>query len=156
MKNHKSGFTAFIMLLLLGAAIPSSLNAQKMKRAENELLKTDMEFSEYSVEHGMNKAFFEFAHESVVLLKPEMMPIKGMEALKEFHAKIDDSNFSLSWKPEFARAAKSGDLGYTYGIWKMEGEDMNFEGTYVSIWLKSRDGKWKLVLDTGNGGLGKN
>jgi ketosteroid isomerase-like protein len=28
------------------------------------------------------------------------------------------------------------------------------KGTYVTIWRKQKDGKWKFVLDTGNQGVG--
>lgn len=128
--------------------------AQKKVKAEAELIKTDTEFSDYSVKNGMNKAFFEYSDNTVVLLKPNMMPLKGIEALKDFHANINDSEITLSWVPSYARASKSGDLGYTYGTWKLEAKDGEFSGTYVSIWQKGKDGKWKLVLDTGNTGLG--
>jgi ketosteroid isomerase-like protein len=31
--------------------------------------------------------------------------------------------------------------------------DTFFAGTYVSIWKKQPDGKWKFILDSGNEGI---
>jgi ketosteroid isomerase-like protein len=49
----------------------------------------------------------------------------------------------------------SGDLGYTYGVWKSSrpGEDGKPEvsyGKYVTIWRKQHNGVWRLALDIGN------
>ena len=50
---------------------------------------------------------------------------------------------------------QSGDIGYTYGIHtnteKATGKIT--KGTYITIWQKQSDGKWKFVLDTGTQGL---
>jgi ketosteroid isomerase-like protein len=70
-----------------------------------------------------------------------------------------DTSFILSWEPLFADISKSNDLGYTYGVYKVqmdspEGSTVDKEGTYVTIWKKDKNGDWKFVLDTGNQGLG--
>ena len=153
MKNtHRYSIIILTILIMTG---PFNLYSQKHDKDIESLMTADRNFSAYSVEKGMNSAFFEFADTSVVLLKPDMYPIKGMEALREYHAGIDDSKLTLSWEPYFARVSKSGDLGYTYGIWKLKAEDGNFNGTYVTIWIREKKGDWKFVLDTGNGGLGE-
>ena len=59
----------------------------------------------------------------------------------------------LTWKPDGGEIATSGDLGFTYGIYKLEMKDTVLKGTYVSIWKKQTDGKWKFVLDSGNEGI---
>jgi len=46
-------------------------------------------------------------------------------------------------------------LGYTYGIYQFTTPDTITKGTYVSIWKKGADEKWKYVFDSGNQGLGK-
>ena len=51
--------------------------------------------------------------------------------------------------------AKSRDPGYIYGTFSIILKSTREEqvGTYVSIWAKQSNGKWKFVLDTGNQGL---
>jgi ketosteroid isomerase-like protein len=34
-------------------------------------------------------------------------------------------------------------------------KDTVLRGTYVSVWKKQKDGKWKFMLDTGNEGIGQ-
>ncbi len=66
----------------------------------------------------------------------------------------DDSNKEFTWEPLYADVAKSGELGYTYGTYQIITVENSEKGTYVSIWKKDSNGKWKFVLDSGNEGLG--
>lgn len=144
-----------IIIILLTMAI-SSCNTKYNENWEQEIKDADIEFSNYSVEHGANAAFLKYAANEAVLLKPNMMPIVGHKKLVEFYQGKSDSSNTLSWKPEFAKVSKSGDLGYTYGIWELyQKSDPNNKrrGTYLTIWERQPDGKWKFVLDTGNQGL---
>ncbi len=63
----------------------------------------------------------------------------------------------MTWKPKGANVAASGDLGYTYGVYEIHtsAQDTVLYGTYVSIWKKQQNGKWKFVLDSGNEGIGE-
>lgn len=144
-----------LFLIIVFASGPLNLYSQKNKKDVEAIMNADRKFSDFSIEYGMNKAFFEFADTSVVLLKPNMKPLKGIEALKKYHEGIDDSEIILSWEPSFGRVAKSGDLGYTYGIWKLISNEGTFQGTYVTVWTRDKNGEWKFVLDSGNGGLGE-
>jgi ketosteroid isomerase-like protein len=117
------------------------------------LMDADRAFSDYSVNHGMQKAFIEFAHDSVVLLKPNRMPIVGkLDLIKSYEGKSDNS-FVLTWKPAKAVIAESGDLGYTYGFWTFSASNETSHGTYLTVWKKDSNGKWKYIADTGNEGL---
>lgn len=118
----------------------------------------DRNFSKLSVEKGMNKAFMEYLADDGVLLRPNRMPVVGREKIMELFSRPDTS-FSLSWEPLFADVSVSGDLGYTYGIYKIEmdspdGSPLTTDGTYLSVWKKDDKGRWKFVVDTGNQGLG--
>lgn len=119
------------------------------------LMDADIAFSDYSAQNGLQKAFIEFAHDSVVLLKPNQMPIEGKQSLVESYKGQSDSAFQLTWKPLKALMAESGELGYTYGLWtSVSGQD-SVRGTYLTIWKKNEKGEWKYIADTGNQGLGK-
>lgn len=117
------------------------------------LADADLAFSNYSVKHGIHKAFIEFAHDSVVLLKDNTMPIIGKLRLIESYKGKSDSGVVLTWKPAKAIIAESGELGYTYGFWKFIAQKDTSEGTYMTVWKKDMNGQWKYIADTGNQGL---
>ena len=88
------------------------------------------------------------------LLRPSTNPIQGREQAADYLSNVDDSRFTLSWEPLGGDIANSGELGYTYGTYKLQIDTVILVGTYTSIWKKDAAGKWKFVLDTGNDGLG--
>lgn len=120
----------------------------------DEIIKADEAFSEMSRKTGMKKAFIEYIDNEGILLRPNHPPIAGADAI-DFLSQVNDSSYILTWSPGGGQIAASADLGYTYGIYKLEMKDTVLRGTYVSIWKKQKDGKWKFVLDCGNPGIGQ-
>ena len=148
-------FKLFIITLLI-TSLTGCPNSQLNKEAtwRNEIIKTDKEFSKASSTGGMKKAFIDYMDDDGILLRPNHPPIVGANAI-EFLTEQNDSSYTLTWSPSAATVSESGDLGYSYGIYNLHLQDTTLQGTYVSIWKKQKDGKWKFVLDSGNGGLGK-
>lgn len=129
---------------------------KKKPAADPKVLKdADIAFSDYSVKHGIQKAFIEFADDSVVLLKPKRMPIVGKLSLIKSYEGKSDSGVVLTWNPAKAIIAESGELGYTYGFWTFIAKTDTSHGTYLTVWKKNSNGQWKYIADTGNDGLGK-
>jgi len=95
----------------------------------------------------------EFAHDSVILLKPNRMPIIGKQSLIDSYKGLNDSNQLLTWKPAKAIIAESGELGYTYGFWTFVAQNDTSHGKYLTVWKKYANGKWKYIADIGNDGL---
>lgn len=143
-------FTIAVVLFLM---IACSKNSQKPN--PDVLMQADISFSDYSVRHGIQKAFIKYAHDSVVLLKPGRLPIEGLQSLIESYKGRSDSNRTLTWVPTNALIAESGELGYTYGIWTFIAAGDTSKGTYLTIWKKNNKGEWKYIADTGNEGIGK-
>jgi len=147
-------------LLLIIIILQTSCNISKQKeKLIRELMETDMDFSNKSLESGMNEAFLSFIGDDCVLLRPNRNPIIGRSMIEEFFSRPDTS-FTLSWEPLYADVSASGDMGYTYGIftanmYSPEGELVIKKGTYANVWKKDKDGRWKFILDTGNQGIGK-
>ena len=129
-------------------ALPINLAAE-----QESLLDADRSFSDLSVKKGMKNAFIEYIDSNGVLLRPKKMPIVGANAI-DYLIQLNDTSYKLNWEPQHAFVAKSGDLGYTYGLYAVHpnARDTVIYGTYVSIWKKQKDGSWKFVLDTGNEG----
>ncbi|MEP6585085.1 MAG: DUF4440 domain-containing protein [Ginsengibacter sp.] len=116
------------------------------------MVDADLAFSDMSKEKGMKNAFIEFMDNEGLLLRPDHLPVKGADAI-DFLTQVDDSSYKLNWIPEGAQIAASGDMGFTYGIYTLEGQDTAFKGTYVNIWKKQPDGKWKFVMNSVNQGI---
>jgi len=146
-----------LLFVFIIACNPNLITEQEKEK----LLQTDIDFSNRSVEVGNHMAFLEYASPDVVLLKPNSYPVVGKNALKQLYSELSDSNYRLTWKPSYVRISKSGDLGYTFGIYLLEitkGEQKGQmqQGTYCSIWEKNAKNEWRFVLDTGNPGLDPN
>lgn len=123
---------------------------------EEELIRTDNEFSELSLEKGFINAFETYCAEDGVILRPQQMPVIGKNAVVAIMSNSDDSQIQLGWEPQFARASNSGELGYTYGLYTIRNlnDSILVRGTYVTIWERTEVG-WKFLLDSGNEGLGE-
>lgn len=121
---------------------------------KDEIIEADRAFSKLSEQKGLKKAYMEYIDSNGVLLRPNNVPIAGANAV-DFIIQSNDSAFIMTWEPKSTTIAASGELGYTYGIYsfKQKKVDTVFFGTYVTIWRKQLNGKWKFLLQTGNDGL---
>ena len=147
------------LLFILIAMIFFSCQLNKKKNTEadrQDMLRADRDFSQLSEEKGMKTAFIEYIDSNGVLLRPNQLPIAGADAI-DYLIQLNDSNYTLTWKPKTGVVAQAGDMGYTYGIYTLtpSEKDTLIYGTYISIWKKQADGRWKFVLDTGNEGIGE-
>lgn len=140
-----------LFIFVLGSIF--SCTEKKPIHSSAELIDADLAFSDYSVQHGIQKAFIEFAHDSVVLLKPKQMPIVGKQSLIDSYVGKSDSGLVLTWKPEAATISQSGELGFTYGIWTLVARGDTSKGTYLTVWKMNSAGQWKFAADTGNDGI---
>ncbi len=142
--------------IIIGSAILFSA-CSSPKSDVNEILNVDKEFSAMCMEKGMSEAFMKFAADDVVKMRPQEYPIMNRQDLqKMFDEHKSDGDLKFNWEPIKADIAASGDLGYTFGNWKIfvKGDgvmnDTTIYGNYISIWKKQKDGTWKYELDGGN------
>lgn len=150
-----------ILFFFFFVMLSTSCKNKEPKKAKTDafdkldMMNADREFSRMCEEKGMKAAFIEYIDSNGVLLRPDHLPIAGADAI-DFLIQQNDTGYTLSWEPRNGLVARSGDLGYTYGIYalKPSQKDTVIYGTYVSIWKKEKNGKWKFVLDTGNEGIG--
>ena len=130
-------------------------NNDETASSKNEsLLKADNDFSALSADKGLREAYLENIDSNGVLLRPNQLPIAGADAV-DFIIGLKDTGYTMLWKPSNAMVAASGDMGFTYGVYEIKSSliDTSLYGTYVSIWKKQSDGKWKFVLQSNNEGL---
>jgi ketosteroid isomerase-like protein len=142
---------------MTGILLSACTESVDINEIRKELMNVDREFSERSRQVGNHQAFLEYAAPDAVLLKQKHLPIVGKREIREHFELQSDTAYVLTWKPSYARASSSGDFGYTYGIYTLKSKNNPSEinrGTYVTIWKKTKKGKWRFVLDSGNSGLG--
>jgi len=136
-----------VFLVILYGCNRSEPDALQLKK---ELIKTDQDFSQLSLEKGMKEAFLFYAADSVIMLRQGEFPLMGKISLIQHLKSVPHNQVHLMWTP--TKAEVSGDLGYTFGNWKLKitGKDTVEYGNYVTIWKKFSDGRWKYILDGGN------
>ncbi len=148
----------FIILSLTSVLFFSC--AEKKKKPEEtvnptiEIMEADRAFSARSESKGLRNAFMEFIDSNGVLLRPGNLPLAAGSAM-DFISQSNDTAFTMTWEPKSASIAGSGELGYTYGVYSIKPADADtvFYGTYVTIWKRQPNGKWKFVLQSANDGI---
>ena len=80
------------------------------------------------------------------LLRPNVAPPAGEAAITRWLA--SQPSFAAS-DTRYAEAARSGDLGYTWGTYIIAARrnTPRQEGFYVRAWVRERNGQWKVALD---------
>ena len=142
-------------VLLMNACANNSKNTMNRELERQSMLSADRDFSSMSEAKGMKAAFLEYIDSNGILLRPSHMPIKGADAI-DFLVQQNDTGYTFTWEPKDGFIAQSGELGYTFGVYRLRPKNNDTAststGTYISIWKKQADGKWKFVLDSGNEG----
>jgi ketosteroid isomerase-like protein len=113
------------------------------------LLALEREFSGSSAARGGQAAFLEQAAPDVRVFREGKLPFIGKEAAS---TAIPAVAAIWTWQPEAADVSSSGDLGYSYGLYRLENKDAGGKaesGNYLRIW-KRHGGTWKIVVDLAN------
>lgn len=148
-------FISFLILAIFSACSQTHKPEQPDLLGEKmALLQTDRAFSALCLEKGIKAAYLEYIDSNGVLLRPDRLPIVGANAI-DFIIAQNDTGYQLNWRPESAFISAAADMGYIYGVYALHPsvQDTVIYGTYVSIWKKQANGKWKFVLDSGNDGI---
>jgi ketosteroid isomerase-like protein len=116
------------------------------KKARLALMSLDRAFARPAAANGVAQAFAALAAEDVRYLHEGSPPARGREAACDAMGRLDGS---VTWRPIDGRVAKSGDLGFTYGIVESRGADLKAapdSSTYVHVWRKGDDRRWRIVI----------
>ncbi len=145
--------------MMMAACLLNACNTAKEKAGMAAVTKAEMmaaenAFSVMTEQKGIRIALMQCIDSNGVLLRPNTLPLCGANAI-DFISQANDTAYSMIWQPKGGSVAASGDMGYTYGIYKIspkvKGDTLY--GTYVNVWKKQPDGTWKLALDSGNEGV---
>ncbi len=154
MDIKNSCFLTITLFLLLACGSNKKKKSTDTEKAE--MIAAEISFSTLSSEKGTKKALMQYIDSNGILLRPNTFPMVGADAI-DFISQSEDSTYTMIWQPKGGNVANSGELGYTFGIYSItpKNKDTVLHGTYINIWKKQSDGSWKLMLDSGNEGIGE-
>jgi ketosteroid isomerase-like protein len=124
-----------------------------MEGARTALLEVDRTFSALSESDGYIEAYYRYSADDVLLLPPGALPKAGREEI--YRSDSEEGLMGrLSWEPEDARVASSGELGWSWGEWAFivedeEGAPQESYGKYLFVWEKV-GGAWRMAVNMWN------
>lgn len=148
-------------VLAAGVAIAVALGCRTSKSAAGDggvgqLLATDREWARLSaVSKNADSVSAYWTDDARVVLPGEPV-LSGKTAIREMVAgTMTIPGFRVTWSPDSAVVASSGDLGYTYGTNEFTAPDstgklVTTRGRYLTIWRKDVTGRWRCVQDYSN------
>jgi ketosteroid isomerase-like protein len=115
------------------------------------LLMQDQNFTTLVRDSGTAAAYRKFASPEIMVFRDHHLP---MISLKGALDSLIDTTTTYAWDPTAADMARSGDLGYSYGIGleKNAGPEAgsSHKFSYLHIWRNDSKQGWQLVLDITN------
>ena len=139
-----------LLTLILGC---SDLESTDIESERQAVLAADREWAE-AARVGDVEKLVDFWSDDAINFFPNQPVATGKEAIGELvRRNRSRPGFSLSWEPQEAIVAASGDLGYSYGTFQLSFENSDNElvsmhGHYVCIWKKQADGSWKCGVES--------
>ena len=107
------------------------------------LMQLDRKFSHLSKEQGIQKAFIQFLAQKTRVMRSQLLPESNRDKAV---ALVAQEKGTLTWEPSGGDIAKSGDLGYTFGLSQRDVDGRVEKGNYVRAWRKE-NGDWKVAVD---------
>lgn len=117
-----------------------------VEKGRSDLQNTERDFSKASAKRGAVEAFLAYASSDVRVFRNNKQPFIGRKAAVSAWTPLA---IEWTWTTQSADVSKSGDLGYSYGLYAMRDKAANSiteTGNYMRVW-KRVNGEWKLLLD---------
>ena len=121
-----------------------------------QLLETDRAWAKLAASSkDVDSVLAYWTDDARVVLSGEPI-VEGKDAIRKMVAHgINTPGFNVTWTPEVAVVAASGDLGYTRGMNQFTvpdstGGTRKLIGRYLTVWRKGTDGRWRCVEDFSN------
>ena len=138
------------------AELPPVLALPRGRRANavRQVRQADSAFALAADLQGTGFAFAQYvAPQGVVFSGSEI--VIGTDAVRALFDEQQRAGGTLNWRPVYADAAESGDLGFTIGEYVFTGRGTTGTvvqrfGKYLTIWKKQADGEWRFMVDGGN------
>ncbi len=124
---------------------PARAGEAKVGAAETaRLLRRDADFGDAASPAGLAARYATRADSDIWLVRPGRTPVRGLAASRAAVESITHA----SGTPVGGRASGSGDLGYSYGEYRLTARDGTGErGYYLRIWRRAPGDDWRIILD---------
>jgi uncharacterized protein (TIGR02246 family) len=155
--GYKAAFCGCFVLLLLLSACNQQTPADTRAADEIAVRDTDAQWSKTAMANDL-EGTVSYYSEDASLLPPNAPIATGKQAIRAVWASLLSPDASVSWEVTKAEVARSGDLAYLMGVYRVtpknpQGEPLADRGKLVEVWKKQPDGKWKTVADIFNSDL---
>jgi len=145
------------LLVLLGVLVTVGCSPAMKTSGRDIDLEADRSLAAaYSTsETPLDTIFASFTDDARVLA-PDIPIAVGWEACRALFAELEAlPGYSLEYHPSLAEVGGAADLGYTIGTYHMtlpdgDGNIVEIDGKYLSLWKRQPDGSWKIAVDVFN------
>ena len=140
-----------VISLVLALAGCSRTTIDTKAEGEN-LMQLSREWSQYASKRDVEKTLSYWADDATLISAGDAV-LKGKAAIRQMvEGSYKDPSFQISWEPQQAEIAQSGELGYllektTITSNDSTGNPVSHQYNSVTVWKKQADGAWKNVLD---------
>ncbi|HMG86827.1 MAG TPA: SgcJ/EcaC family oxidoreductase [Terracidiphilus sp.] len=154
MKAFATLCTTSLIALSLAACNPAPTPAPDTHDADvKAITDTEVQANQAWAAKDADKVMTFYADDAL-LMTPGAEAVHGKDAIRdELKQMLADPALSLTFQSSKVDVAKSGDLGYTAGTYKLTVTDpathkpVTDHGNYVTSFRKQADGSWKAVAD---------
>ena len=135
------------IIISIVACLSCALQSVAQQPVE-KLISTEKKFANTSKEQSTKKAFLSFVDSNCIGFNNG----EQLNVFKEWTGRKEDSS-KLTWQPNFAIIASSGELGVTAGPWEYRPTSLQdtpvAHGNFTTVWKKKSNGEWKAIMDMG-------
>jgi ketosteroid isomerase-like protein len=129
-----------------------------MSAAECEVWAREKSFAAASAAHD-TAAFTEHVHPGAVFVNGNQAPSRGRaKILEDWAPIIEGKDIHLGWYPGFVAIGGDDHLAISRGPYWIENPDPTVDpakryrvGNFQSIWVRDKDGQWRVFVDGGTG-----
>lgn len=142
---------------LIAAGI--SLAAMTAGKDRSEQIKAaDQNWMKVFAARNLDASVEACAPDGAVLAPNEPIALGRDGVRKLFQRFFSTPGLQIEWHPTKVEAARSGEIGYSTGVYNMKFKDAsgqlaNDTGKYVTLWKRGSDGKWQVWRDIFNSDL---
>ena len=142
------------VVLLACCMMTLSSGAIAQNKDEAAIREADAQWSKAAGSLDVDKTVAFYADDAS-LLPPNEPIATTKEAIRAMWAGLLAPGTVISWEPTKVEVAKSGDLAYLVGTYKLsmkgpDGKPMDDHGKMVEVWKKQPNKQWKCVADIFN------
>ena len=134
--SHRTTAAATLILSTLAGAVHAD-------GALDDVLAADRAFAARSAEAGAQAAFLEVLAPDAVLFRPTA--VTAVEWLRTH----EEATGQLDWSPALGRVSCDGQVAVTLGSWSYRQDTEVDTGYYLTVWHRTPEGSWQVVLDHG-------